>query len=473
MKDVPVPGDAAADVVARPGSALWWRHTALRLRAGLAFGLVALVVASGLALTAHGLVRTNLVEDRQASAERQAYTNARLLRSRLDPRPDDMTQLLAGLQVGPRDDALLYIDGRWFSSSVELSASELPGSLAEAVASGDAARQRFEVNGRPVVGIGVPINALGARYFEVTSLEDVEQSLDTLARSFLIAAIVAAVAGAALGVWFSSLILSPLRRFAGVAHEIVGGATNSRLDAGGDPDLEPLADSFNEMLDDLDERMERERRFASDVSHEIRGPLAALSSAVSIVDRRRASLPAEVVPAVDALETQVRAFNQLVIDLLEISRFDARTAEFDGREHDIVSLCAMVAATRGHDSVQVHGTPGEVIVNADSRRIEQVVTNLLDNARLYAGGATDLTVTATEAGARIAVEDRGPGVPEEERTTIFARFQRGHAADLDGVASGTGLGLALSTQHVELHGGALWVEDREGGGARFVAEWPL
>ena len=275
--------------------------------------------------------------------------------------------------------------------------------------------------------------------------------------------------GALLGSGLTSVILQPLRRFAEVARRISDDDTTSRLDAGGDADLEPLATSFNEMLDELDERIQRERRFASDVSHEIRGPVAALASAVSIVDRRRDQLPPEIVPAIDALEDQVGAFNQLVLDLLEISRFDARTSQVDLSEVELVEFCRGVLAERGFSSVAVRAPDGAQHVQVDRRRLEQVVSNLCENADRYAGGATDLVVERRDDGRiGVAVEDRGPGVAPEERDAIFDRFRRGAAADLPEAPRGTGLGLALSAQHVRLHGGEIWVEDRDGGGARFV-----
>lgn len=457
----------------RVGSAAWWRHSALRVRAALAFGLIALVLSSTLAGTAYALVRASLLDERQVVAERQAYTNARLLRSRIDPLPSDMSQLLAGLQVGPDGDSLLRVDDRWFSSSVELTAADLPESLSQAVEEGSAASQRFRSERRPALAVGVPIAAADAVYFEISSLGEVEATLSQLARGLLVAGIVATLGGAALGAALSSVVLEPLRRFAGVARSIAASETTSRLEARGDADLEPLADAFNEMLDELDERIERERRFASDVSHEIRGPVAALSSAVSIVERRRDQLPDDVVPVVEMLDEQVSAFNQLVLDLLEISRFDARTAQLAPVEVDLVELCRTVVERRGHAPIEltVESESPAVMSQVDRRRLEQVVTNLLDNAAAYAGGATDIVIGRDDGRALISVLDRGPGVPPHERAEIFHRFRRGSAGEATGVR-GTGLGLALSRQHVELHGGHIWVEDRPGGGAVFVVELP-
>jgi two-component system, OmpR family, sensor histidine kinase MtrB len=458
----------------RTGSAQWWRQTALRLRSAIAFGFMALVLSASLAVVAYAMVRSSLIDERTTLAERQAYTNARLLRSRIDPLPADMSQLLAGLQVGPTGNSLLQADGSWFSSSVQVTPSDLPASLTDRVSENHAARQRFVLGGEPVLAIGVPITAVEAQYYEMSSLAEVDSTLQSLSRALLVAGLVATGVGAGVGAALSSVILQPLRRFAAVARRIAAGESTSRLDAGGDADLVPLAHSFNEMLDELDERVERERRFASDVSHEIRGPLAALASAVSIVDRRRSQLPEEIVPVVDALDEQVSAFNQLVLDLLEISRFDARTARLELDSVDLRHVCEQVLVERGFEGVELRAHPdGPLVSEVDRRRIEQVLVNLLENARLYAGGATDVELTrAADGTTTVRVMDRGPGVDEAERVEIFTRFRRGSASDRPGAERGTGLGLALSSQHVALHGGRLWVEDRDGGGATFVVELP-
>ena len=122
----------------------------------------------------------------------------------------------------------------------------------------------------------------------------------------------------------------------------------------------------------------------------------------------------------------------------------------------------------------------EVAVMVDKTRFFRVIGNLLENADRYAGGATGVQVFLVEdaeAGDRvgIAVEDAGHGVPEGERSAIFDRFSRGTEGGNRGSDSGTGLGLALVDEHIRLHGGRVWVEDRLDGraGARFVIELPV
>lgn len=428
-----------------------------------------MLVSALLAGTAYAIMSTTLVDERNETALRQAFTNARLLRPRLEPRPEEMGTLLASLEVGTGGGSIVELGGRWFTSSIELDRARVPASLRELVDGGDAGIQQVRGDPSAELVVGVPIAAAGARYYELTSFAETEAALSTMRTVLALGALGATALGALVGVVLSGRILAPLRDVAAVATEIVDGKTSTRLDASGDADLAPLTDSFNDMLDTLDERIESEAAFASDVSHELRGPLTTLSSAVEVVNRRRASLPSDVVDAVDALDEQVHAFNDLVLDLLEISRLDAGTATLDRQVLDLCRVCAALVEDRGTPvPVECDG----VSVVADPRRLGQVLVNLLDNADRYGGGAVALSVRRGDACVRIVVDDAGPGVPASERDAVFGRFVRGAVGRRAGTPGGTGLGLSLSRRHVELHGGSLWVEDRPGGGARFVVELP-
>jgi signal transduction histidine kinase len=116
----------------------------------------------------------------------------------------------------------------------------------------------------------------------------------------------------------------------------------------------------------------------------------------------------------------------------------------------------------------------ETVIMADKRRLVQVLSNLAQNATRYADGVTELTVTRARGGVELAVLDRGPGVPPAERQRIFDRFSRGVTAGNRGNDQGTGLGLALVSEHVHLHGGTVRVDDRPDGdpGACFVVYLP-
>lgn len=229
------------------------------------------------------------------------------------------------------------------------------------------------------------------------------------------------------------------------------------------------------MVDRIVARARREARFASDVSHDLRGPLATLSAAVSVIKRRRDQVPETARAAIDALDDQVESFNRLVVDLLEISRFEAGTAVLDRRNVDLEEFVRVVLRdSEAHHDIPIDtAAASSMRAEIDPRRIQQVLLNLLDNADRYAGGATRIEITRPATGrVSIAVEDRGPGVPSDLRDAIFDRYERGPAAQDPEMPDGTGLGLALAAQHVALHHGSIHVEPNSGGGSRFVIELP-
>jgi two-component system, OmpR family, sensor histidine kinase MtrB len=158
----------------------------------------------------------------------------------------------------------------------------------------------------------------------------------------------------------------------------------------------------------------------------------------------------------------------MVEDLLEISRGIQVPDRHDLAPVDLAVVVGNVPASLlAGAAVDVPEPPP--LVMADRRRLDQVVANLCDNARHHGGGVVRLGVVRRDGQASIEVDDAGPGVPAELRDRVFERFTRGVRSGRNGAYSGgTGLGLALVAQHVHGLGGRVWVEDRPGGGARFV-----
>jgi two-component system sensor histidine kinase MtrB len=196
-----------------------------------------------------------------------------------------------------------------------------------------------------------------------------------------------------------------------------------------------------------------------------------------VMNNQRSELPERARSALDLMVADIDRFQQLVEDLLEISRFDAGVVHLELEEVHLAEL-VMQAVSHSTDAdvpVELDADLAGVVVLADKRRIVRVIANLLDNATKYAGGATSVALRRVEGGVQIAVEDRGTGVPEEDRSVIFNRFSRGATAGRRGSTDGVGLGLALVAEHVNLHGGTVWVDDRADGeeGARFVVQLPV
>ena len=159
-----------------------------------------------------------------------------------------------------------------------------------------------------------------------------------------------------------------------------------------------------------------------------------------------------------------------MLDLLEISRLEAGATELAFTTVGPTELVRQVLVSSQRENVVIEteaSAPSHVVL--DQRRVSQVLTNLLDNADAYGGGALTVVVAGTSDTVFFAVDDGGPGVPEHERGYVFERFARGETAEN---APGTGLGLALVDEHVRLHRGRVWVEDSPAGGARFVVALP-
>jgi len=448
----------------------------LRARFTIAFALGGLLLSVLLAIVTYGLARENLVRQRETSATRQVYSNARFIRDSLRTAGVNPAQTLEGLETPFGANPVLFLDGQWFGKNAARGRDEIPSALRDDVAGGVPARMSFSLDDDPHLAIGVPLPSVDAAYFEIVSLDEVESALNSLSIALLAAAVVTTLAGGLLGLTSSGRVLRPLGHLGVAAQAIAGGRLDTRVARPDDPDLAALIDSFNEMATALQERIERDTRFASDVSHELRSPLTTLSASVEVLKARREEMPERAQTALDLLDADIARFTQLVADLLEISRFDAGGQQLALEELRISELVLnAVGAMHSTVPVAISAEAAAAIVQVDKRRLVRVIANLLDNAAKYGGGATGVEVSVEGDVVRIVVEDRGVGVPPEERDRIFERFARGlTTAGSRGSGEGAGLGLALVREHVHLHGGRVWVEDRLDGepGARFVLELP-
>jgi signal transduction histidine kinase len=456
------------------------RRLRLRTRVTLAFAAGALLLSVALCALSYGLVRNYLIDQRQRSAVQEAYINAKIVRDGLQGDPASLPRVIDALQSKQESPSIIRYDDEWSSAVINVTEENLPRSLRRAVEEGRPVRQTYEDrDGDTRLAIGVPIPLVGAQYFEIFSFEELERTLNFLGLSLLGAGLATTVAGAAVGRWASTRLLRPVADVAEAAAAIAGGDLSTRLEGTDDADLGTLASSFNAMVDALQKRIERDTRFASDVSHELRSPLTTLATTVDILVGRRDEMSERSQAALDLLAADLARFQRLVEDLLEISRFDAGVAELHLEEAALGELVtrAVAAHQAGGPEVPVVLGPGVegAVVRVDKRRLGQIVANLLENAKRYGGGPVRVTVEAGRNVARIGVEDAGPGVPPAERTAVFERFFRGSASgQRRGGGQGSGLGLSLVAEHARLHGGRVWVEDGPGGvGARFVIELPM
>ena len=451
----------------------------LRTRLILAFGLGGVVLASAVSAITYGIVRNTLLDRRETAAVQTFSNNVARVESRVfaeETTLEEIRLFLVNLGTAGGARNLLRLDTDWITSDTLVFGSEnVDAALLSAVVDqpGRTALMRYEVRGEPFLVAGTGFGERTAVYFEATSLRDISETLRSLAITLLVASAVTTVGGIGLGFWASRRVLQPLTDVSAAARAIAVGDLDTRLEAEHDADLEPLTESFNNMAASLQEKIERDGRFASDVSHELRSPLMTVMTSVEILKAREDELPERAQLALNLLSDDLQRFRQLVEDLLEISRFDVGAAQLEVDEFDVGELVRQSVRYSGHElELDIPADP--LVIEADRRRLARALANLLDNAENYGGGPTRVSARATDDGVELVVEDAGPGVPEAERSRIFDRFARGAEGGRRGSGTGTGLGLALVAEHVRLHGGTTRVEDRQDGesGARFVIELP-
>lgn len=486
----PAPRVPAAEPETEETSRLRLPRLGLRARVTLAFAIGALLLSMGMSLLVLGVARSNLVSNRESGATQQIYFNARIVRSGVNPDADNISQLLGSLQTPGGSRPVLFqrsqhVEGQegsgWSQQDPEYGRAALPATLREMVLSGTPAKMRFPhpTTGEKSLAIGVPIRDFDGAYFEIISLESLDETLSSIAFTLFGASIATVLGGATLGWYFSRRILRPLGEVGDAARKLAGGELDTRIRALVDPDLEPIITSFNGMAGTLEDRIEKDAQFSSDVSHELRSPLMTLQASLEVLDNNRDDLSERAQSALDLLAADLDRFRELVEDLLEMSRFDAGVMRLELQEVLFTEFVRQVVRANG-SHVPVERAPdmvvdeefGDVITAFDKRRVARVLTNLLTNADKYGEGAVAVRIDADERWVWIYVDDAGEGVPEEDRERIFERFNRAAAAHRRGASTGVGLGLALVAEHVHLHGGRVWVEDAPGGGARFAVELP-
>ncbi|HMJ74340.1 MAG TPA: HAMP domain-containing sensor histidine kinase [Iamia sp.] len=455
----------------------------LRARITFAFAATTAVLSALMAGTTWGLTRENLVNQREATATRQIRDDAGEVELAVDSGadPEALTKVLTRLNTPNSSRPILEVEGEApLANAPTFGSDVIPDELRRSVQSGEAARMLVTINGEPELVLGVPINDGDAAFYEIVSFKELEDTLRSLAVSLFGASVVTTLVGGTLGYWLSRRTLRPLANVGLAAEAIAGGRLDTRLEGTDDPDLNVLVSSFNHMAQALEERIDRDGRFASDVSHELRSPLMTLAASVSVLASRREEMPDDPSrSALDLMEADVARFQQLVDDLLEISRFDAGVARLSLEEVRLPELVRQAVLQHRSDdppTVEIDADLAGMVVRADKRRLVRILDNLLGNADAYGGGACRVAVESAGDSVLIAVEDGGPGVPEEDRDRIFDRFSRGAGAGRrSSGGDGVGLGLALVAEHARLHGGRTWVEGRPDGesGARFVVQLPV
>jgi signal transduction histidine kinase len=468
------------------------------IRTRLALALVALVTLTVIAigLGTYAFVEARLRDGLLGDAQRQAQFNLSVLvPERLPDGVTRETYATSGLPEafrlrGDVETLVDYRDGGPNDSSSPLNLppavlNEVPLALRDSVAAGRLGYAWQSLAGRPSLVLGGRSPAGGPDFYFVFPALTVDEALEQLRFGLLAAALVAILLALATAGIVARGILRPVSSGSAAAARIAAGDLSARVAAGGADEFARFAGEFNRMADSLADsigRLEaserRNRQFAADVAHELRTPLTALLGEAAIIEADLDRLQPDARRAAQLLVEDVRRLRDLVEDLMEVSRFDARAEQATLEPLDLrAAVRSIVGARLPTATLALPEVP--IAVEADLLRLDRILGNLLDNAREHAPGApVEVTVgtdgsaaaaAATETGF-VRVADRGPGVAVDALPRLFDRFFK---ADASRAAGSSGLGLAIAAEHAALLGGTLVAENRDGGGLAVTLRLPV
>jgi two-component system sensor histidine kinase MtrB len=408
---------------------------------------------------------------------------------------NDMASGLKASSSGEREVFLLRTQGQQQPILVNAPATDanlvplISDALREATAANEG--QRWESVGWPestarggriepgvMVGQVVTVPAAGSyELYFLYSLQAEQDRLDFLLGVLLIGAAFLVALLVTMTWLVTRQVVRPVRLAAHVAERIADGSLTERMSVRGEDEMARLGRSFNEMAESLQDQIVRmenlsalQRRFVSDVSHELRTPLTTVRMAGEMLYEARDDFAPEVRRSAELMQTQLDRFEDLLGDLLEISRFDAGAAVLDAEARDVRDVVgaavdqAVPLAERKGSWLSVSDDGDPCVADIDPRRVERVLRNLLVNAIEHADGTdVEITVRGDDRAVAVTVRDHGVGMTRDEAAHVFDRFWRADPARAR-TTGGTGLGLAISLEDAHLHGGWLeaWGRPRQG-----------
>ncbi|SEF01578.1 MtrAB system histidine kinase MtrB [Streptomyces sp. Ag109_O5-10] len=341
---------------------------------------------------------------------------------------------------------------------------------------------------QPALVIGKQVSDLNNDPYELYylfPLTQEEKSLSLVKGTLATAGLFVVVLLGAIAWLVVRQVVTPVRMAAGIAERLSAGRLQERMKVTGEDDIARLGEAFNKMAQNLQLKIQQledlsrmQRRFVSDVSHELRTPLTTVRMAADVIHEAREDFDPVTARSAELLADQLDRFESLLADLLEISRFDAGAAALEAEPIDlrvvvrrVVSGAAPLAERKG-TRIRVVGDLQPVVAEADPRRVERVLRNLVVNAVEHGEGKDVVVKLASAGGAvAIAVRDYGVGLKPGEATRVFSRFWRADPARAR-TTGGTGLGLSIALEDARLHGGWLQAWGEPGGGSQFRLTLP-
>ncbi|MFE9259084.1 MtrAB system histidine kinase MtrB [Streptomyces sp. NPDC006879] len=508
-----------------PAVRLWRRN--LQLRVVAATLVMSLGVVMLLGFVVIGQVRNGLLDTKEEAAQSQAAggfaeAQEKANSPRIVETPDAVStdgkagrntsawlselveQLASGgqnafavvaLDAGTEDKAS-GVRGPRASGEVDPIAS-VPMDLRRAVDAGTRPYQRFSTikysdsaDRKPESGLVVgkrlnDVNGEPYHLYYLFPLTQEEESLSLVRGTLATAGLFVIVLLGAIAWLVVRQVVTPVRMAAGVAERLSAGRLQERMKVTGEDDIARLGEAFNKMAQNLQGKIQQledlsrmQRRFVSDVSHELRTPLTTVRMAADVIHEARADFDPVTARSAELLAGQLDRFESLLADLLEISRFDSGAAALEAEPIDLRDVVrrvidgAELLAERKGTRIRVLGDAQPVVAEADARRVERVLRNLVVNAVEH-GEGRDVVVRLASAGGAVAVavRDYGVGLKPGEATRVFNRFWRADPARAR-TTGGTGLGLSIAVEDARLHGGWLQAWGEPGGGSQFRLTLP-
>jgi two-component system sensor histidine kinase MtrB len=449
----------------------------------VAFVLVTVLTATVTAWSSAASASTALVATAQQQLAGSVAGQIAAITDQLSFPPDQDTLDRLRAAVGP-DTLVTYrslraVDG----ADVGL----VTDAVRAAVRSGDRiVTQRIIAGDKPWLLIGTPImittptgvrTRSGIEVYAVRDLAAIDRQIGRLVRSATGTAALALALAVLLAMLAAGSVLRPVGRLRDTARRLAAGDLDARSPPLGADELADLSVTVNEMAASVQasmwamRRMQADaRRFAADVSHELRTPLSTLTAVVEVLAAATDGMPADARESAQLAITEIQRLVQLVEDLMEVSRFDAGTAQLRLEEVEVSDAVRSCLRARGWLGQVELAAPHETRLRVDRRRLDVIIANLVANALRHGEPPVRVDVSATPEHVWIAVTDHGRGLPDDVLPNVFGRFYKRDPARTR--TPGSGLGLAIALENARLHGGDLTAGNADGGGARFVLWLP-